>query len=761
MATPDDVVGFITDPFTGKDVHAYGYDDKAGREALGKQSALARQQAVAQQYSLAQGGGGANPAAVRAAQMNAARTSQAMNQQSLAAQMQYAQQMEAMRGQANMQAQIANQQADAQRDASLMGMAGTAVGGLALMSDRRAKQDVVDLSFGTPGSVPRPAPARSIGGVPVAPLYPNARPEDEVLFQRGPQDRPRPGPARVNAGDFPTAGPTWEAPVRPAPARAQFSDYVPEAQTGPGNRREFESTGAGFGRDYGFDWGQVRSTIGGGGPGRFESEAATMERHAREQGIELTDDDRSQLRAVGSDPYMKQQDQNMQALESGLADLRQQNTAYGQGGGGGNGQQELTPKQKFGQKMMDQGQDMIQQLARPIQAPDAMYRTIQFGPAPDPYVSSDPYMKRDYVSSGRETKRDVMPVPTQVRPRPAYSEALAPADAAAQLGTYGYRYTSEAAASEGEDPNQFHVGPMANRTPDSMERNPVYAPSVKHGPDGFARVDTGRATMENIAVTSDLARRVKALESGSPAVAQGPSGGASRYGEALQMQPQERAALEDQVLAEAGGVQNAAFKGDFDSAARQPVRKAAQPDRVEAPAQTYNVPWEKVSGFEGSQLPPGAKVTKIDDPDEPTRYSYRVEIPQSPTYEGRLAPALGEATRQLQRSEKGMKPSEHFEQERTASAGAGEFYESDRPGGQTELASTDDQLRIREDELKDQIKAQKKPSRGTIRSFANILNKGRAARAISPELVADELRERGVKVKKQEVVDALRDETFL
>lgn len=83
---------------------------------------------------------------------------------------------------------------------------------------------------------------------------------------------------------------------------------------------------------------------------------------------------------------------------------------------------------------------------------------------------------------------------------------------AAQVQPYSFAYKPEFAAQEGVDTGQ-RVGAMATDAPGALDKNPVYGPSVVRGPDGLARVNVGQATMANIAVTSDLAREQEAMKS--------------------------------------------------------------------------------------------------------------------------------------------------------------------------------------------------------------------------------------------------------
>lgn len=80
------------------------------------------------------------------------------------------------------------------------------------------------------------------------------------------------------------------------------------------------------------------------------------------------------------------------------------------------------------------------------------------------------------------------------------------AAAAARTQPIAFSYKPEAAAAEGVS-TQPRIGVPANRMPGSLAENPVYAPTVQMGLDGVARVNTDQATMANIAVTSDIARK--------------------------------------------------------------------------------------------------------------------------------------------------------------------------------------------------------------------------------------------------------------
>lgn len=77
---------------------------------------------------------------------------------------------------------------------------------------------------------------------------------------------------------------------------------------------------------------------------------------------------------------------------------------------------------------------------------------------------------------------------------------------AAQAQPYKFRYKPEAAAAEGVSTDD-RVGMMASKAPGSLAENPIYAPTVQTGPDGKDRVNAGQATLANIAVTSDIARK--------------------------------------------------------------------------------------------------------------------------------------------------------------------------------------------------------------------------------------------------------------
>lgn len=77
---------------------------------------------------------------------------------------------------------------------------------------------------------------------------------------------------------------------------------------------------------------------------------------------------------------------------------------------------------------------------------------------------------------------------------------------AAQVQPYKFRYIPQVAAQEGLT-TEPRVGAMASKAPGSLASNPVYAPTVQTGPDGMDRVDGGQATMANIAVTADIARK--------------------------------------------------------------------------------------------------------------------------------------------------------------------------------------------------------------------------------------------------------------
>lgn len=77
--------------------------------------------------------------------------------------------------------------------------------------------------------------------------------------------------------------------------------------------------------------------------------------------------------------------------------------------------------------------------------------------------------------------------------------------AQADLPAYTFRYREPFAQQYG---GERRVGVMAQ----DLERNPLYAPAVKTGPDGLKRVDAGQATMANIAADAELARIVEDQE---------------------------------------------------------------------------------------------------------------------------------------------------------------------------------------------------------------------------------------------------------
>lgn len=98
--------------------------------------------------------------------------------------------------------------------------------------------------------------------------------------------------------------------------------------------------------------------------------------------------------------------------------------------------------------------------------------------------------------------------------------------AVAQTPNYQWRYkdgfAAEANARAGLPPTApqgyaRRTGPMAQ----DLEKSPVYAPAVVTGPDGMKRVDSGTVTMANAGVLSDLSRfaqeqeeRIRRLEAG-------------------------------------------------------------------------------------------------------------------------------------------------------------------------------------------------------------------------------------------------------
>jgi hypothetical protein len=77
--------------------------------------------------------------------------------------------------------------------------------------------------------------------------------------------------------------------------------------------------------------------------------------------------------------------------------------------------------------------------------------------------------------------------------------------AQASIPAYSFKYREPFASQHG---GERRVGVMAQ----DLERNPLYASSVKTGPDGYKRVDSGQATMANIAADAEMARIVSDQE---------------------------------------------------------------------------------------------------------------------------------------------------------------------------------------------------------------------------------------------------------
>ena len=80
---------------------------------------------------------------------------------------------------------------------------------------------------------------------------------------------------------------------------------------------------------------------------------------------------------------------------------------------------------------------------------------------------------------------------------------------AAQAQPITFSYKPEFAPAEGTT-TQRRLGMSASKTPGSLADNPIYAPAVVRGPDGYDRVNGGQALMANIAVTTDMAKKQQA-----------------------------------------------------------------------------------------------------------------------------------------------------------------------------------------------------------------------------------------------------------
>jgi hypothetical protein len=451
----DDAVGFITDPFRGDTVDAWKYDDKAGKDAIRRQTQQAQGAATAQAYALAAsqpGGGMSSPAALRSAQMAGAQSQQAIGQQGITAQQQYSQQMEMARGQAAMQAQTTNAQLDQARDSSIMGMAGAALGGLALASDPRVKQNV-----------------QPVSGPPDIYEFGSQRAAE---FGEG---SPRPTPQTISEGS--ALREPWMRARREALA-PQPTDQRIGVEPSPGNRFLTSNTGAGFGRDYGFTWGDVSNTL------RDQNEQNVMRQHAVEQGL---DPDEIGLGGGVSD-----------VAAAGNAPSSDPSAAPDTAGEGA-----LKGLIKGGMQLGSQGSPSYTTVAKP--------QLIDFGPP---------------IGSGIEQKQNVEPLTPDARQLgvPADENTVvqggklaslrgqgALTHAAAELPVYSWEYKPEIAEREGVPQGHQFATPMANG-PGGMESNPAYGPAVFRDEKGMGKVDPGRAAMQNIAVTTDNAREIERLK---------------------------------------------------------------------------------------------------------------------------------------------------------------------------------------------------------------------------------------------------------
>lgn len=175
--------------------------------------------------------------------------------------------------------------------------------------------------------------------------------------------------------------------------------------------------------------------------------------------------------------------------------------------------------------------------------------------------------------------------------------------AAAQVQPYKFQYRPEVAAREGLT-TEDRIGAMASKAPGSLAANPVYAPTVRQGPDGMDRVDGGQATMANIAVTADVARkqqldsqRLDALEA---MALQGASGKGAR-GRQVTAESVRAPAPQDanqpppgavpsgqryKALADLGMTQNASYGADLGKEAPGGMRRGLVPQVVRGPSIT-------------------------------------------------------------------------------------------------------------------------------------------------------------------------------
>jgi hypothetical protein len=809
----------IVDTFSGDTVDAYKYDDKSGKRAIEGQARQAQQAANAQGYALAAsapGGGMGSPMALRTAQTQGAQAQQAIGQQSVIAQQQYSQQMEAMRGQAAMQASMANAQLDAQRDASLGGLMGAAAGALAA-SDPTVKQDIS--RFGGPDArafegSPRPAPIRA----------------DYGPALQAPFEREKAAALQPQAGDPP----------------------VYRTTEGPGDRFQYSGTGAGFGKDYGFSYGDVQQVMDSRPDGPVETAPA-----AGAAGDQWT--------SAGGRDWMNRDS----------ADTSQQLPA------------EDSARAKAGSGLAQGITDAFGGLAKGMEVEyqsAGQYKPLNFGPpASDPRVKQD---VRPYVGSGVEQKYGMQPVGSGVEQKHSVTPALsaaaaggqtaaaAPSDMIANVGSYSYKYKPEFAAEEGQSAERTQIGPMANGGADSLEANPLFAGSVKRDERGLAKVDTSRAVLPLIAAEADTARRVKALESklGGNAVAQpgaealrrrdqppapvideqasaslrdsrlfrtpegnprqqvvyeaGPAEGRQRevlsrnpdpereaavraqleqrqmrgqnprmrldgtqaggrspfpfidqvkdaapdapfnvpspsqedvrkyYGTppAKPVSPKKLEALSAAVEAQGGATKPAAFKG-APGEGRRRAQLVPGGDTTESRPTEWNVPFESAGEYDpDAPLPPGFTKERVEDPDEPTRFSYRLRSDTEP-FRTQLERPSARAERDFRREEGDTSP--FYEEQISSDSFKDEYYETQLEDGSTRIDNVGDMLDVIAKGIgpKGAAKKQKPKMREkAIKRFADTMS---GPNPVSVRYVADELNARGGKVTEREVADAI------
>ena len=290
--------------------------------------------------------------------------------------------------------------------------------------------------------------------------------------------------------------------------------------------------------------------------------------------------------------------------------------------------------------------------------------------------------------------------------------------AAAQVQPYQFRYKPFAAAEMGVS-TEPRVGAMANGGPGSLEENPIYAPAVKRGPDGLARVDAGQATMANIAVTSDLARQQEG-QAARLAALEGALAKKSKPVKERQPETYEQAAGQPELPEGLGKALSERYRTPQrvarpDMAVTGPSWAQSEAARRNKEAEDQGAPWN--AGWVGVEAP-GYQMAHPS-----------FERPQSatvmkPAYE-REAATLGEGIRQ-----KG------------------------------ELRSVEDVV----GDAAAAIKNEKSPERrqSMIQATQRVLAGGGLKQnqlglsgIASPNRVYDELKRRGVKVKKSEVVNAL------